>query len=78
MRISVSLNNCANENLRLMAKELKVPISALVSEAVEHYIFWQRKQKLANQVLNIVEKINISDEAFDEIHKYREDNDDRL
>jgi metal-responsive CopG/Arc/MetJ family transcriptional regulator len=77
-RVTVSISNKLEGELKRFAKSQKESVSKIASEAIEHYLNVQKRRQLGNKVLDLVGKENISPNAIKELEAGRIDCDSRI
>jgi metal-responsive CopG/Arc/MetJ family transcriptional regulator len=73
MRITITIPDKLNENLKRTAANRGMSVSALVSEAVEHYLIVQRRRALGEKVLALAGKVHVAEDIYDQIEEGRRD-----
>lgn len=77
-RVTVSISNKLEGELKKFAKSQKESVSKIASEAIEHYLNARKRRQLGNKVLDLVGKENISPNAIKELEEGRIDCDSRV
>ena len=70
-RVTVSIPNKLAGELKKFAENQRVSVSKITSEAIEHYLKVQKRRKLGKQVLDLVDKNNVSPNALTELEAGR-------
>ncbi len=77
-RVTVSIPNKLEGELKKFAESQRESVSKITSEAIEHYLNVQRRRKLGKKVLDLVGKQNVSPNAIKELEAGRIDCDSRI
>jgi len=77
-RVTVSIPNNLEGALKRYAQSQRESVSKITSEAIEYYLNRQKRQKLGQQVLDLVGKQNVSPNAIKELEAGRVDCDGRI
>ncbi len=77
-RVTVSMPDKLEGELKQFADSQKKSVSKITSEAVEHYLNFMNRRTLGKKVLDLVEKQNISVDAIEELEAGRADCDSRI
>lgn len=77
MRITTHIPDSIAKDVKIFAENEKKSVSAVVSEAIRHYIVEKKKKELGMKVLNMAGKVRISGSIYDDIKRERKDPDDR-
>jgi len=73
MRITITIPDKLNENLKRAAANRGMSVSALVSEAVEHYLIVQRRCTLGEKVLDLAGQVQVAGDVQELIDAGRRD-----
>ena len=73
MRITISIPDKLNDNLKRAAANRGMSVSSLVSEAVEQYLIVQRRRALGKKALALVGKVHVAPDVQDMIEEGRRD-----
>jgi metal-responsive CopG/Arc/MetJ family transcriptional regulator len=77
-RVTVSIPNKLEGELKKFAKSQKESVSKIASEAIEHYLNVRKRRQLGKKVLDLVGKQNVSPNAIKELEAGRIDCDSRI
>ena len=77
-RVTVSIPNKLEGELKKFAKSQRESVSKITSEAIEHYLNVQKRRQLGKNVLDLVGKQNVSPNAIKELDAGRLDCDSRI
>ena len=77
-RVTVSIPNKLEGELKKFAKNQKESVSKIMAEAIEHYLNELKRRQLGNKVLDLVGKENVSSNAIKELEAGRIDCDSRI
>lgn len=77
-RVTVSIPNKLEGELKKFAESQKESVSKIASEAIEHYLKTQKRRELGKKVLDLVGKQNVSTDAIKELETGRIDCDSRI
>ncbi|MGD2090501.1 MAG: hypothetical protein PVH61_30295 [Candidatus Aminicenantes bacterium] len=77
-RVTVSIPNKLEGELKKFAKNQKESVSKITAEAIEHYLNVLKRRQLGNKVLDLVGKENVSPNAIKELEAGRIDCDSRV
>ena len=71
-RVTVSLDRETVEELRRLSRQEGRPVSRLVKEAIEKWLLHERKRRMGEKLLSLIEeKPRVEREALDELEKMR-------
>lgn len=73
MRITISIPDKLNDNLKRAAANRGVSISRMVTEAIEHYLIEQQRRTLGKKALALVGKVHVAADIHDLIDEGRRD-----
>ena len=77
-RVTVSIPNKLDGELKEFAKSQKESISRITAKAIEHYLNVRRRRQLGKKVLDLIGKENVSPNAIKELEAGRIGCDSRL
>ena len=77
-RVTVSIPNKLDRELKKFAKSQKESVSRITVEAIEHYLNVMKRRQLGKKVLDLVGKENVSPHAIKELESGRIDCDRRI
>ena len=77
-RVTVSIPNKLEGELKKFAESQKVSVSKITSDAIEHYLNAQKRSRLGKKVLDLIGKQNVSPNAIKELEAGRIDCDSRI
>ena len=66
-RVTISIPNKLDGELKKFAKSQKESVSKITAEAIEHYLNVMKRRQLGKKVLDLVGKQNVSLAQFDQI-----------
>ena len=71
-RITISLERETVEELRLLSRQEGVPVSKLVREAIEKWLLHEKRRRIGEKLLGMVEeKPRVRREALEELERIR-------
>ena len=73
MRITISIPDKLNDNLKRTAANRGMSVSRLVAEAVEQYLIVQRRRALGEKALALVGKVHVAPDIHEMIEEGRRD-----
>jgi metal-responsive CopG/Arc/MetJ family transcriptional regulator len=77
-RVTVSIPNKLEGELKKFAKNQKESVSRITAEAIEHYLNVRKRRQLGKKVLDLIGKENVSPNAIEELEAGRIDCDSRI
>ena len=77
-RVTISIPNKLDGELKKFAKSQKESVSKITAEAIEHYLNVMKRRQLGKKVLDLVGKENVSPHAINELESGRIDCDRRV
>ena len=77
-RVTVSIPNKLEGELKEFAESQRVSVSKITSEAIEHYLKVMKRRKLGKKVLDLVGKQNVTANALQELEAGRTDCERRI
>lgn len=75
MRITITLKKQLADNLKRVARNEGQSVSGFVADAIETYLLEKKRKTMGKKVLDMAGKVYVSEEVFDVLDEWR--NDDR-
>jgi len=73
MRITIHVSDRLGEEARRAARTESISVSRLVAEALSLYLKEMKRQQLGNQVLGLIGKVEVAEDALDSLDEVRSD-----
>jgi metal-responsive CopG/Arc/MetJ family transcriptional regulator len=73
MRITIHVSDRLGEETRRAARTESISVSRLVAEALSLYLKEMKRRQLGNQVLGLIGKVEVAEDALDSLDEVRSD-----
>lgn len=75
MRVTVYIPDEIGKDIKAFAEDENQSVSSVISEAVKQYVKIKKRRKTGTELLNLVGKVKITPQAYEEIDRGRQEND---
>jgi metal-responsive CopG/Arc/MetJ family transcriptional regulator len=75
MRITAHIPDHVAKNIKTFAENEKKSVSAVISEAVQYFVYEKKKSEAGDKVLDLIGKVPISKHVHKELEKMRKEAD---